>query len=365
MLKLLSKRVFFLLILAFLIALTRIEALVALIVFVMSATLVFTIVPFLAHRMKLRGIVGKDMNKFHKPEVPEMGGIAVMLGFFASVILALVYYAYLHFFPGLNLTALLAGLLTITLVGFLGVLDDLVGWKQGIRQWQHAIVPVFAALPLMALPEAVGFTSISVPFFGAVQLGILYSLVLVPIGITGASNASNMLAGFNGLEAGMGLINALTVLAVAFILGEMEAVILMAGLAGALAAFLWFNWYPAKIFPGDSLTLMTGAGIAAAVIIGNMEKIGIMLFALYFVEFAFKAKHKFQSECFGIPQADGTLKASPKGGSVTHWIMKHGKFTEPQVTGIILTVQGIIALIVFVLFLQGYQLGVSQGFVKV
>ena len=278
--------------------------------------------------------------------------------------MALVYYAYLGVFPALRLTALMAGLLTIFIVGFLGVIDDLVGWKKGIRQWQHAIVPLFAALPLMALPEAIGYTSFDIPFLGLVPLGILYSLVIVPIGITGASNASNMLAGFNGLEAGMGFINALTVLFIAAILGQTEAVILMAALAGALMAFFWWNKFPAKIFPGDSLTLMTGAGIAAAVIIGNMEKVGVMLFALYFVEFAFKAKYRFQTESFGLAQQDGTLQPNPQGGSLTHWVMRRGKFTEPQVTAVILGMQALVALIVFALFLYGYNVGLSLGFVR-
>jgi UDP-N-acetylglucosamine--dolichyl-phosphate N-acetylglucosaminephosphotransferase len=158
-----------------------------------------------------------------------------------------------------------------------------------------------------------------------------------------------MLAGLNGLEAGLGIINVFTILAIALITGKIEAIIIMAAMLGALIAFIKFNWFPAKIFPGDSLTLMIGAGIATAVIIGDMEKIGILLFGIYFVELAIKAKHKFQSQCFGIPQKNGTLKPNPAGGSITHWIMRRGQFTEKQVTLIILGIQSIIAVIVFLL----------------
>ncbi|MDP2841599.1 MAG: hypothetical protein Q8O17_04910 [Candidatus Methanoperedens sp.] len=41
------------------------------------------------------------------------------------------------------------------------------------------------------------------PFLGTLDIGLLYPLLIIPIGMIGASNAFNMLAGYNGLEAGM------------------------------------------------------------------------------------------------------------------------------------------------------------------
>jgi len=72
-------------------------------------------------------------------------------------------------------------------------------------------------------------------------------------------------------------------------------------LIGALLAFSRFNWFPARIFGGDSLTLIVGANLAVMSIIGNMKIYGILLFALFYIEFLIKAKHKMKSECFGIP----------------------------------------------------------------
>ena len=308
----------------------------------------FLITPFVIKRFKARGIVGKDINKLGKPEVAEMGGITVLLGFSFAIMFSIFLFSYLGFFKQLNLTALLAGFITIVLIGILGIVDDLIGWRKGLRQWQHALIPLFAALPLMALN--VGSDYIVLPFVGAMAVGIFYSLLIVPLGVTSAANATNMLAGMNGLEAGLGIINTLIILIIAVTRFEVEAAIIMVAMLGALIAFMRFNWFPAKIFPGDSLTLMVGAGIASAVIIGDMERIGIALFAIYFIELAFKAKHKFQSQCFGIPQNDGTLKADPKGGSLTHWIMRRGRFTEKQVVGVILLAQVLIAFLVYVLF---------------
>ncbi|MBI2530530.1 MAG: hypothetical protein HYW05_05315 [Candidatus Diapherotrites archaeon] len=303
--------------------------------------------PFFIRRMHFRRIVGRDMNKLGNAKVAEMGGITVMLGFAFAIIVAIFSYTYLGLVE-LNLTAVLAAFSTVILIGLLGIIDDLIGWRHGIRQWQHALIPIFAALPLMALN--IGTTEMRLPIIGVFSFGIFYSLVIVPIGITGASNAFNMLAGLNGLEAGMGAIISFTMLIIAMFYGSVESAIILAAMLGALLAFLRFNWYPARIFPGDSLTLMIGAGLASAVIIGNMEKLGMLIIVLYFAEFLFKAKHKFQSQSFGIPQKDGTLKADPRGGSLTQWVMRRGNFTEKQVVLIILGMQAVVSLFTFIVF---------------
>ncbi len=312
--------------------------------------------PLLISRMQKRGIVGRDMNKHGNKKVAEMGGICVWLGFSTGIITSLFLFSYLDWVE-LRLSFLLAGLSTIAMVGFLGVVDDLVGWKNGIRQWQHALIPVFAALPLMAVKISnppiflpfIGFLpeSYFLPFFGAVSFGIVYSLVLVPIGVTGASNAANMLAGLNGLEAGLGIIISATMGAIAVIQGKPEAAIVSIAMLGALIAFLRYNWFPAKVFGGDSLTLMIGASIATAAILGDMEKIGVLLMAMYFVELFLKGRFRMQREGFGIPTKSGIVKAPKQVASLTHMVMKLDSFTEKQVVGILLLVQGGIALLVF------------------
>jgi len=322
------------------------------------------ILPFLIFRMKKRGIVGIDANKAGSPKIPEMGGIAVLLGFCFGVMASIFFFTYSGAIP-MNLTLLLAALSTVIIVGFLGLVDDIIGWKDGIRQWQHALVPLFAALPLMAVsinnpPITVPFfgilpAEIVIPFIGVISFGVIYSLFLVPIGITGASNAYNMLAGLNGLEAGLGIITAFTLLLISYIDlgrggGSIEAIFLLAAFIGALLAFYQLNKYPAKIFGGDGLTLMAGSVVASAAIIGNMEKVGILVMALFFIELYLKSRTKFQAESFGIIQADNTLKAPEKIGSLTHLFMKRGRFTEPQLVLQILGVQLLISIIVFLMF---------------
>jgi UDP-N-acetylglucosamine--dolichyl-phosphate N-acetylglucosaminephosphotransferase len=252
--------------------------------FLAFATTEYT-TPRIISRMEKNGFVAPDMNKKGSPSVAEMGGTAIFFGFFAAAVLAIFLHSFFGWIP-LDLTLLFAGFMTILLIAFIGIFDDIIGWKKGIRQYQHALFPIFAALPLMAVKA--GTTVISVPLFGPVDFGLAYALVLIPFAVTGAANATNMLAGLNGLEAGLGAIMAGTMLLLSVVTKQPEAAVICAALLGALLGFLRFNWFPARIFPGDATTLMIGAAMAVAAILGNMEKIGLFLFALFFVDFWFQ-----------------------------------------------------------------------------
>jgi len=327
------------------------------IIFIISFLTVYLLTPKVIEIMKQQKFVGKDMNKYSKPSVAELGGVPIFLGFVFASTAAIFMATYLGL--TLDLLTFLAGMLTITLIGFIGTIDDIIGWKKGIRQWQHALFPIIAALPLMAVQ--ITNPPIIIPILGAlpsefifpfgivISFGVLYSLVLVPIGVTGASNAANMLAGLNGLESGLSILILSTLAILCAVTGRVEALIFALAMIGALIAFLKFNWVPAKIFGGDGLTLMAGASIAVVSIIGNMEKIGILLLGMYFIELYLKARNKFQGECFGIPQKNGILLPPKEKQSLTHYFMAINPTTEKNVVIRILLTQALICIIVLIL----------------
>lgn len=74
---------------------------------------------------------------------------------------------------------------------------------------------------------------------------------------------------------------------------------------------------------------------------------------LFFIEFIIKAKHKFQSECFGIPQKNGILLPQKQKGSITQYILSIKPMKEQNVTIIILLTQTLICIIVFIIFFGG------------
>ncbi len=279
-------------------------------IFVVSFAVAFVVVRYLIAGFARAGIVGKDVHKPGNPEVPEMGGLALVAGFVSGILLTVAFVTFWHPLPQVDLISLFAALAVVLIVTPIGIVDDLIG----IHQLTKTLLPLAAALPLSVVRA--GVPVMILPFFGKVNLGAFYPLVLVPIGITGAANAVNMLAGFNGLEVGMGI---MAMGSLAIIAAELHAftslVILLAGIGAALGIF-YFNWYPARVFIGDVGTLSLGTIIASSVIIGNFEWAGVTVIVPYALDFVIKAVNGFPSHnWWGELREDGKLYC-PENGPV-------------------------------------------------
>ncbi|MEK6954540.1 MAG: glycosyltransferase 4 family protein [Candidatus Micrarchaeota archaeon] len=297
------------------------------------------ITPFIIWNSRKAGILGKDKNKGGE-KLPEMGGIAIVAGTSMGILAAIAF----GFNLALDVTVLLATLSTVVIMGILGMIDDLFSLKQTIK----APIPFIASVPLSAVRA--GARTINIPILGGLNFGALYPLAIVPLGVGGASNAFNMLAGLNGLEAGMGAVISLAILFAAYMKGSYEAMIISVSLFSACIAFLFYNRYPAKIFPGDVGTYTIGATIASAVIVGNLEFFGLVLFAPYFLEFAIKARYSFRGQNYGTLK-NGKLIAPPRAESLTHYVMKLRPMNEGQVVLTIMLFEAVIAVVAFSLLI--------------
>jgi len=297
-------------------------------------------------------LLGKDLNKYKKPPVSESGGIAVAL----AICFSLLIYIFLKRFyweTETHLVEAFAISATVLLAGFLGFTDDILGWKRGLTQLQKVLLTIPIALPLMVINA--GRSVMDIPIFGLVDFGLIYPLLLVPVGVVGAANGFNMLAGYNGIEAGMGFI-IFTTFGVTGLIVERYWISLIAFIVSAsLLAFLCFNWYPAKVFPGNSFTYSIGALIAAVAILGNMEKLAVWLFSLYFIEglLYFRAKVIDKAgdvQAFGNPNKDDSLEMPyEKVYDMTHfaiWLLKKVKkrVYERDVVCFLLFIQFVLAL---------------------
>jgi UDP-N-acetylglucosamine--dolichyl-phosphate N-acetylglucosaminephosphotransferase len=317
-------------------------------------------IPLFNRFMKATGIVGRDIMKADRRIVADMGGPGVMVGFFLGIFLFIGLEVFtLAGLPGLiYILASLNTILIITIIGVFDVLTALMKQKEGagmferlkrkgIPPWMYFLIPLPAAVPLVAVNAGVSYMTL--PFIGRVNLGILYPLVLVPLGVLCCTNATNFLAGFNGLEAGMGLVLHASLGLYALNAGKIDAALLALVFAAALAAFLRYNWYPAQVFPGD-LNYTIGAVAVCVTVLGNMEKFAIICFFPYIVEAFLKALSGFKAENYGVLQPDGTLKPrEPKVRSLTHLVMRIGSFREWQVSLILIIVEAASCLVAFLI----------------
>jgi UDP-N-acetylglucosamine--dolichyl-phosphate N-acetylglucosaminephosphotransferase len=253
-------------------------------------------------KLKLAQIFGKDMHKKDKPQVVEMGGIAIVGAFVGSSIFGII----LHLFFGFSfeISGIMATLLTVCIVAIIGIYDDLVE----MGQLTKALLPLSASVPLVAIEMTKGYNMIAIPFLGTIDFGILYPLLLVPLAIAVCSNLTNMLAGFNGLEVGMGIVIFATLFVLSLMHSNIEMSILSIAMLGALFGFLKFNWYPAKTFLGDVGTLTIGCAIGATVIVSSLKSAGVVLMTPFILDWIIKLVNKFPKS-FAHVGDDGKLYA--------------------------------------------------------
>jgi UDP-N-acetylglucosamine--dolichyl-phosphate N-acetylglucosaminephosphotransferase len=237
-----------------------------------------------------------------------------------------------------NLTEIFAAIATILTISIIGILDDLVRIRQSVK----ATLPLFASLPLVAV--AAGHPYITLPLLGQLYLPIIYPIILIPLAVAVVSNLTNMLAGFNGLESGMGLVACLSLGTIAFSRGGFDAAVLLLSMSGALFAFMLFNKYPARVLPGDVGTLSIGACIASAVIIGNFETAGVVVMIPYLADFVIKVKNGFPKEIEVTELKGGKLTASKVVGLPSLIMRLTNGISETRLVMLLVAVQTLFGL---------------------
>ena len=252
-----------------------------------------------------------------------------------------------------NLLLLFSAITTILLITFIGFMDDLIIEKNknetsGLKQWQKPVLALFAAVPLMVVQA--GTSTMLIPFLGRVDVGLLYPLLFVPIGIIGASNMVNILAGFNGSEAGMGIIYLGNLGLYAYINQRYSAAAIAGITVFALLAFYYYNKVPAKILGGDSLTYLLGGVLVTVAVLGNIERAALIVSIPFFIEFILKARGKLKKKTIGTIE-NGKIKSlyGNKIYSIPHILTRTGKYTEKQVVYFMIFVQVIFSSLIWLI----------------
>jgi UDP-N-acetylglucosamine--dolichyl-phosphate N-acetylglucosaminephosphotransferase len=256
-----------------------------------------------------------------------------------------------HYHTSENVVELLAFICALFAITFVGFFDDMLIRHDkeasfGLHQWQKPLLTVFAAVPLMVVNA--GQTEMYIPIVGVMDVGLLYPLLFIPIGVIGASNMVNLLGGFNGLETGLGLLYLGNLTLYAFVVGSDVAALIGFITCASLLAFLAFNFSPAKIFPGDSLTYLLGGVLASMAILGNIEKAALIVSIPFFIEFMLKMRGKLKKQSYGYYK-DGYVKSFyKKVYSIPHFFTRSGRFTEEQVVVFVWCIQLVFCLMVWV-----------------
>lgn len=287
--------------------------LVSLICCIIAFTSTYTVMPRLINKLKEANVVGNDIHKISKPIVAEMGGIGILFGFTIGMFIGMC------FFPELQYE-LMVTLLVILLVGVVGMVDDLVR----LSSREKLFLLFLAGLPIIWVAPP--------------KVGILY-MIMMPVAVSIASNLTNMLAGLNGIESGLGSIAMTALTASCIIMGKYDVSIITMAMLGALLAFLMYNRYPSRVFPGDVGTLIIGACIASVAFIGRVKIIALIVLLpniidgiLKFYSAGVVERHRHRPTEIA---EDGKLIAPPEGfNSLIRWILRR-PMTEKKVVMIV------------------------------
>jgi UDP-GlcNAc:undecaprenyl-phosphate/decaprenyl-phosphate GlcNAc-1-phosphate transferase len=236
---------------------------VLILVFLVAFAVVLYATPALIKVAVLKRLIDAptEERKIHKRSIPTIGGIIIYAATLFSYSLWFnvdELHHYEQIFQSVREFKLLIA--TSLVLFFVGVKDDIIGTAAVKKLFAHIVVALI--LVLMGDIRITGLHGIfgveEIPYWGSVFLSLFTYVVVV--------NAFNLIDGVDGLAAGVGFIAA-SAFGVWFVFANDFALASLAfALAGALLGFLVFNFSPARIFMGDSGSLIIGMFICVLAI---------------------------------------------------------------------------------------------------
>ncbi|NXC02644.1 GPT acetylglucosaminephosphotransferase, partial [Orthonyx spaldingii] len=272
-----------------------------------AATL--TLIPAFTDHFLAARLFGEDLNKTSRRPVPEAQGV-ISGAVFLIILFCFIPVPFLRCFveeqcaafPHDEFVELIGSLLAICCMIFLGFADDVLNLR-----WRHKLLlPTMASLPLlMVYFTNFGNTTIVVPkpfrvLLGMhLDLGILYYVYMGMLAVF-CTNAINILAGINGIEAGQSLVIAASI--IVFNIVELNgdyredhifSLYFMIPFFFTTLGLFYHNWYPSRVFVGDTFCYFAGMTFAVVGILGHFSKTMLLFFIPQVLNFLYSLPQLF------------------------------------------------------------------------
>lgn len=251
------------------------DTLDALFAFAAAAAIAWLLVPVAESLAWRIGAIDVPRERsLHVAPTPRLSGVAILIAVLASALIFLPWDA--------ETRAILIGAVAIAVVGMIDDVFDLPALVKLAGQIGAAIIPVSAGvtvdvftLPFIGGVDPAAHTLFDLPVIGAVDVGELGTV----LGIVAMVNVVNLIDGVDGLAAGVCLISAATLAAVALSLERNPAAILAAITAGAALGFLRHGFPPASSFMGDTGSNLLGYLLGVAAVQGALKTNAVVALA--------------------------------------------------------------------------------------
>lgn len=236
-----------------------------------SLIIVYLVTPNIRYiALKFYVIDKVNHRKIHKKVVTKLGGLAIYAGFLGGLFIILLFdinFFRTNFYP-------LAGLLICSfLMLLLGFYDDF----QGSGALQKFIIQIIIAG--LVIKSDFVLKGVSLPGLIDIKFG-MFSIPLTIFWLVGITNSINLIDGLDGLAAGLSGIAASIIFLCGLITGDIFISYVSLALAGACFAFLRYNFYPAKIFMGDTGSLFLGLVIGMLALYRNNSEFSTNIYFL-------------------------------------------------------------------------------------
>lgn len=239
-------------------------------------------------------------RKRHGHDVPTLGGIAI----FAGTIFSLTFWS-----DHTQIQELQFIIAAIMVLFFVGIKDDIVP----LRPFKKLIAQIFAAFIIVHFAE-IQITSMF-GLFGIKDLNLYVSYALSIFTIIVITNSFNLIDGVNGLAGVIGIIASFTFGAWFLVFGSYQYALLGFSLSGSLLGFLWFNVTPAKIFMGDTGSLIVGLSCA--------------LLAIQFIETNRLLPREHEYKVFSVPVVAMSILIIPLYDTLRVFVIRMLKKKSP------------------------------------
>ncbi|MAW31101.1 MAG: undecaprenyl-phosphate alpha-N-acetylglucosaminyl 1-phosphate transferase [Flavobacteriales bacterium] len=206
-----------------------------------------------ASKYRLSDVAGRRAS--HEGSIPIFGGVA----FFVAILISLIFFS--------EFSNIIFLSIAIIIVFFVGMLDDLIG----LSPYTKLIGQIISILIIISLGDLKIESFYGV--WGIYKLPEIVSILFTVFVCIVIINSMNLIDGIDGLAAGTGSISTFCFGLLAFYMNQYDMSIIAFSLLGALIAFLKFNFHPAKIFMGDTGSLLIGLILSILAI--NLIRSGI------------------------------------------------------------------------------------------
>lgn len=293
----------------------------------------------------------KDARRINKVTMPRLGGLAVIVGFFVSIIYLLIVMTIegkIDLYQDNELKKLIGFFLGSLVIGITCFIDDVKGVKAIVKLCMQTVAAI------IVVKFGIKIDQLDIPFFNLQNMNQIFYDILTIAWIVGITNAINLIDGLDGLSTGISIIACLSLLIIFSLNGSpVISIILITALCGSLVGFLPYNFNPAKTFIGDTGSNFLGYCLSIISILGIAKTYTAIVIVAPLIIFALPLFDTIFAIIRRVIKGKSLMAImKPDAGHLHHKMLQKG-FTQKQAVLILYGISATLGMFAIILMDSG------------